>query len=208
MSVTAARMLIDNVCGRYGIPLLTLHDFDVSGFSIGKTVGASGRRYEFKHKIAVINPGLRLADVEHLPSEPVALDPKSVAAIRDRVRINGATEPEIEFLTADGDPRRVELNAMPSEEFIAFVEAKLASAGVKKVIPPKSKIEETYRLFARAEIVREKVELFLAREHCHHIDAPPDLENDVRAYLDEFPDIPWDEAIADIVELHKKGGAS
>ena len=38
MSVTAARMLIDKTCARYGVPLLILHDFDVSGFSIAKTL--------------------------------------------------------------------------------------------------------------------------------------------------------------------------
>jgi hypothetical protein len=40
MSVTAARMLADCICAKYNIPLLTLHDFDVAGFSIGKTIGS------------------------------------------------------------------------------------------------------------------------------------------------------------------------
>jgi hypothetical protein len=50
MSVTAARQLADEMCSRYDIPLLTLHDFDRSGFSIGATVGTSNRRYTFQNK--------------------------------------------------------------------------------------------------------------------------------------------------------------
>jgi DNA topoisomerase VI subunit A len=34
VSVTAARMLVDEMCGEHNIPLLVLHDFDVAGFTI------------------------------------------------------------------------------------------------------------------------------------------------------------------------------
>ena len=44
MSVTAARMLIDELCGRLGLRLFVLHDFDITGFSIKKTLTGSGRR--------------------------------------------------------------------------------------------------------------------------------------------------------------------
>ena len=37
MSVTAARLLADTTCAKHDIPLLTLHDFDRAGFSIGET---------------------------------------------------------------------------------------------------------------------------------------------------------------------------
>jgi DNA topoisomerase VI subunit A len=32
-SVVAVRRLIDDLCGRRGLPLYILHDFDISGFS-------------------------------------------------------------------------------------------------------------------------------------------------------------------------------
>ena len=51
MSVTAARMLVDELCGRRGLKLFVLHDFDITGFSIWKTLTESGRRYKFKHKV-------------------------------------------------------------------------------------------------------------------------------------------------------------
>jgi hypothetical protein len=48
MSVTAARELADRTCARYKIPLYILHDFDISGFSIAKTVHSTNRRFQFK----------------------------------------------------------------------------------------------------------------------------------------------------------------
>jgi hypothetical protein len=47
MSVTAARSLVDDMCGDHNIPLLLLHDFDKAGFSIAGTLQRDTRRYEF-----------------------------------------------------------------------------------------------------------------------------------------------------------------
>src|SRR4029077_11242259 len=55
MSVTAARQLIDRTCARYGIPLLILHDFDTSGFSIAKTLCSDTRRYSFRSAFETID---------------------------------------------------------------------------------------------------------------------------------------------------------
>jgi hypothetical protein len=60
MSVTAARQLIDKTCARYDIPLLVLHDFDVSGFSIAQTLCNDTRRYSFQSRFKTIDLGLRL----------------------------------------------------------------------------------------------------------------------------------------------------
>ena len=64
MSVVAARMLVDELCGRHGIPLLALHDFDKAGFSILGSLRRDNRRYHFRHRVEVIDLGLRLADTE------------------------------------------------------------------------------------------------------------------------------------------------
>jgi hypothetical protein len=113
MAVTAARMLADRICAKYKIPLLTLHDFDIAGFSINKTICSDTRRYSFENQIRVIDLGLRLADVNalSLESEAVSLGNISPRKIRDRLKRNGASPEEIDFLT-NGD--RVELNAMTS----------------------------------------------------------------------------------------------
>ena len=73
LSVSACRQLADEVCGRYGIPLLVLHDLDKAGFSIKGTLQRDSRVYKFKHDIQVIDLGLRMEDVIHeeLQSEPV-----------------------------------------------------------------------------------------------------------------------------------------
>jgi hypothetical protein len=47
MSVTASRLLVDRLCALYGVPVLVLHDFDKSGFSILGTLGRDTRRYRF-----------------------------------------------------------------------------------------------------------------------------------------------------------------
>jgi hypothetical protein len=119
MSVTAARELVDRTCAIYGITLLIMHDFDVSGFSIAKTLPSSNRRYklETEGEFKVIDIGLRLADVEQigLASEPVDLG-KNKGNRRQNLIDNGATEAEIAFLLDTDNPeagdrtgKRVEL---------------------------------------------------------------------------------------------------
>ena len=119
MSVTAARMLVEELCGKLGLPLFVLHDFDKSGFSIHETLVNDTERYEFEHALDnVVEIGLRLADVERLElqSEQVAIKDDQKDSARENLRDNGATEGEIAFLI-DGlpehgnEPRRVELNA-------------------------------------------------------------------------------------------------
>jgi Topoisomerase 6 subunit A/Spo11, Toprim domain len=46
VSVTAARQLIDTICGN-NLPLFVLHDFDVAGFMILGTLQRDTRRYQF-----------------------------------------------------------------------------------------------------------------------------------------------------------------
>ena len=66
MSVTAARDLVDTICGNHNIPLLALHDFDKAGFSIVGTLQRDTRRYSFRHDINVIDLGLRMGDIDGL----------------------------------------------------------------------------------------------------------------------------------------------
>ena len=60
VSVTAARQLVDELCGEHEIPLLVLHDFDKSGFTIVGTLQRDTRRYSFENAIEVVDLGLRL----------------------------------------------------------------------------------------------------------------------------------------------------
>jgi DNA topoisomerase VI subunit A len=115
MSVTAARQLADQICSRYKIPILTLRDFDVAGFSIARTVRADTRRYSFRNQIKAIDLGLRLTDVQEmgLQSEPVALK-NDRDKIRARLKLNGATNDEIEFLLQEVRSSSTRCQAMSS----------------------------------------------------------------------------------------------
>jgi DNA topoisomerase VI subunit B len=200
MSVTAARMLADNVCAQYQIPLLTLHDFDRSGFSIGKTVSTSNRRYTFENTIEVINLGLRLEDVEQLglEFEPAPLGKTDPDAARERLRINGATEDEIAILV--DQELRCELNAMTSEQFVNFVEGKLDEFGVQKVVPDDNEIAVAYRLFRRGEKILRTVKRVIEEYQVEDVDVPADLTDRLREYPQDHPHISWDDALAQLSE--------
>jgi hypothetical protein len=98
-TIVAARLLVDGMCGRHGIPLLVLHDFDKAGFSIVGTLKQSNRRYEFQNDIEVIDLGLRLNDVEDLEAED-AFDRGSEYKIRAiwRPRTPSIEVPSIKFV--------------------------------------------------------------------------------------------------------------
>ena len=99
VSVTAARQLIDTICGDHELPLFVLHDFDVAGFLILGTLQRDTRRYQFSKALEVIDLGLRLGDIAGLEREPAAATkikvPKDlktrVRAILDRPTICAGT---------------------------------------------------------------------------------------------------------------------
>ena len=92
VSVTAARQLIDTICGDHDIPLFILHDFDVAGFLILGTLQRDTRRYQFSSTIEVIDLGLRLADIAGLEREPAAASRISADILRAQLAENGATD--------------------------------------------------------------------------------------------------------------------
>ena len=163
MSVTAGRMLVEELCGRLGLKPYILHDFDISGFSIKKTLVTSNRRYKFKRKIDAIDLGLRLADIEWFAANGTPL-PIRAGQLRQGEQGRAAQAPahqrrdrtEIEFLlTGEGNTgQRVELNAMTSDQFVAFVERKLTEHGAAKVVPSAETLAETYAAFKRGAMAQ------------------------------------------------------
>jgi hypothetical protein len=198
MSTTAARLLLDRLAPRVD-QVLVMHDFDVSGFSIFGTLGADGRRYQFRNEVPIADLGLRLADVAEmgLQAEPVETSgewDKRAATLAE----HGATKDEIAFLRR----QRVELNAMPSDVFVAFLEAKLAEHKVQKVVPD----ADTLTRHARRVIVRELTNRVLqeiqgeAAAAASKMALPSDLQEQVAAMLADHPGIPWDIAVARIAQ--------
>jgi hypothetical protein len=195
MSVTACRELADEMCGRYNIPLLVLHDFDKSGFSILGSLCNDTRRYTYTNEITIIDIGLRIDDIEELQSEDT-FDRGDADVRRNNLLRNGATDEEVEFLLE----RRVELNAMTSRQLVDFVERKLQEYGIGKVVPGAGELADAYRLFTRGR----EAEAIVKRELSDlnggpPVAAPADLRERVVAYLAEHPAARWDGAVEAIL---------
>jgi hypothetical protein len=199
MSVTAARMLIDQLADAVE-NVFVLHDFDISGFSIFGTLGSDSRRYRFANRVKLVDLGLRLADVERmsLESEPVPfVEPKEWVKRRRTLERHGATSDEIQFLRT----RRVELNAMTSPLLIAFLEQAFQQHGVEELIPEPVVIEQhaRYLLAQRdlAVLVKQQSEEIASRIAGARL--PDDLGNRVRELLRSRPELPWDEVVGMIM---------
>jgi hypothetical protein len=199
LSVTAARELVDDICGAHNIPLLVLHDFDKSGFSIVGTLKRDTRRYTFRNPIEVIDLGMRLEDIEGLETEDVYI--QSPWKARRNLRKNGATEEEIEFLLE----KRVELNAFASDELITWIEGKLDQHGIKKVVPDEDTLVDAYRRMQAQARVQAKIDEFLKSdaEEDQEGEVPDDLRKQIEERLEGQPATSWDKAVRDLVEAEE-----
>jgi len=198
MSVTASRKLVDTLCADHSIPLLVVHDFDKSGFSIVGTQRRDTRRYAFQNKIEVVDVGMRLEDIEGLQAESSGIKNTYGArdAARRNLRHNGATRAEIDFLLE----QRVELNAFTSDQLIAWIERKLAQHGVKKIIPDDATLAAAYRRAREQTIVQALITDALRkwREEAGESVVPINLRDLLQQTLTDHPNRRWDEVITDI----------
>ena len=117
---------------------------------------------------------------------------KTVAARRS------LTGEEIAFLV----DQRVELNAFASDEFIEWVEGKLDEQGVEKVVPDEDTLEIAYRRAVEAEYIQEHTKKILERaaKHAAASDIPDDLKEQITDRLSDTPELPWDQAVCDLVQ--------
>jgi hypothetical protein len=200
MSVTASRLLVD----RLHVPLLVLHDFDQSGFSIIGTLRRSTRRYRFTGRVNVIDLGLTLADIEQygLQAEDQRLTQDESTLCR-----NGATPADIAFLQGN---QRVELNTLTSDQLVELIETKLTAMGITKVVPDPDLLASAYRRACQIGLLNRALAAAAddARLRAAEVDLPDDLVDRVRAYLEEHPEEPWDSAIARLAEDVLPGAGS
>jgi hypothetical protein len=191
VSVTAARQLIDEICGENDLPLFTLHDFDFDGFKILGTLHRDTRRYRFTNTIKPIDLGLRIADIAGLEREPAAATKVSEDIRRALLTENGATAVEIDILLRE----RVELNALPSDALIKMIERKLKASGIKKVVPDKALLAEAYEAFHHSKELREIFEKAEKNFKASKVVVPKDLKKQVRKILEKHGDLRWDDAL-------------
>jgi hypothetical protein len=195
VSVTAARQLIDSVCGdsRPRLPLFVLHDFDVAGFLILATLQRDTRRYRFSNTLEVVDLGLRIADIEGLEREPAAASKIAPGILREQLAENGADAAEIAVLQGE----RVELNAMASDALVGMIERKLKAYGLEKVIPKGALLAETYHTFHLSQQLRKKYQEMAKAfgKKAGKVEIPKDLDRQVRAILAKHADLRWDDAL-------------
>jgi hypothetical protein len=196
VSVTAARQLIDDICGDYGLPLFVLHDFDVAGFLILGTLQRDTRRYQFSNAITATELGLRLEDIAGLEREPAAATKTPKSILRAQLAENGARDAEIAILLDE----RVELNAMTSDALVEMVERKLKDYGLKKVIPDDDVLADAYRTFHRSKELRKEFEEMEREFDESKVKVPKTLNKQVRAVLEKHPDLRWDDAIQIVLD--------
>jgi hypothetical protein len=96
----------------------------------------------------------------------------------------------------------VELNAMTSGQFVAWLGAKLGAHGTGKVVPGPAALAAQAREAIARRWVQHRVAAIEgeARAHAAAVAVPDDLEARVRAALAADPTLSWDDAVAQAVE--------
>ena len=196
MSVTASRELVQELCATYNIPLLVLHDFDISGFTIFGTLRSSTRRFTYGRTFKVIDLGLRLADIEDLEQEEVHVSSPSKTAAT--LRRHGATQQEIDILVGG---ERVELNALASDELVALIERKLNENGIAKVIPDDNTLADAYRRMHKQAVIQDKIEeLIEDLDEDDEVEVPTELRQRVEEAIKLDPARSWDAIMRELAE--------
>lgn len=213
-STTACRELVDSLSGD-GITILCAHDFDYAGINIYGTMVRDNRRYTYRNQPNIIDIGLRLPDVQEmgLSSEPVdKYDQNPLPSLKR----NACSQAEIDFLcshkTEPYSGHRVELNVMPSNVLIDWLERKFSEYGVTKFVPDESILVESYQSTARRHLLdkfkRERINHLIEEEARRiaslDIPVPDKLAIAVKDQLKAKPLIPWDVAIDQIAEQFVK----
>jgi hypothetical protein len=205
-SVEAELKLVD-AFGDADVPIFLLTDFDRQGFSIAENLRNGTWRHRYQNRVQVIHIGLRLGQINELGGlasdsrgglEDEPIGEKTLKHISDdRLRECGATEEEIALLRT----RRVELNALTTEQLVTLVEGALAEHGITKMIPDAEHLQAAWRAAkAHAEIAEAVAEANRRAKRWQDEIAPEDLEERVREFLELNPEMSWDAALRAIVE--------
>lgn len=195
-----------------GVKIIALRDFDKAGFTMVNTL-RRGTQLALGVK-ETIDLGLRLSHVleMELESEPVMERKGTTHSAREYLQRVGATKEEAWYLVEDPclyrkgwTGKRVELNAMRSEQLINWLENRLREVGIKKVVPDTEVLSKAYKRAAylleldnQTSRLRDQILKELG-------DPPLDLDEQVRKLLARNPVLTWDQAIWAIMEKDQGG---
>ena len=163
-----------------GVRVFVLHDFDLAGFKIVKTL-RQGTRLTTGSE--VVDIGLRLADIDGLQDEDTVY--KQAKNPSGYLRKCGVTEAEVNKLVAGRGysgwhGRRVEINAMTSDQLINWLKGKLEEHKVEKVVPDIETLNEAYQSARRVCRIERKIQEVIDEEDAGE-DEAAELPEDLRA---------------------------
>jgi hypothetical protein len=97
--------------------------------------------------------------------------------------------------------RRVELNAFTSDQFVAWLEGKLQSHQVRKVIPDDATLVEAFRRSIALHELDQRIKQALpeAERTAQATTVPEDLRVRIAQMLAEHPAASWDDALDDLI---------
>ena len=71
------------------------------------------------------------------------------------------------------------------------------------MVPSKTLLQQTYRAIVHSDLAKPAVEQAIAEAAKTRVVVPPNLHDQVAAYLKDSPHVPWDVAVAKIVRGQK-----
>ncbi len=205
MSVIAARALVDHLSAS-GIKILVAHDLDMAGIRIFGTLGSDSNRYQFSHQPDIRRLGLTFDQAYEMGLQSERQDIKGDhGRIIDGLKAYGATGAELKFITSG---RRVELNAMPSDQFIEWIERGLQAHGVEKIIPSQETIEQRARQIIAVQHIHDDIRKLehQATEYAASVTLPSNLNDLIREAFRSDPTAPWEDAL--LTAIQSKGEAA
>ena len=150
--------------------------------------------------------GLRLDDVQQMALESELVEYETKKDPKENLEESGATEEERNFLVErrNGEGwigKRVELNAMTSPQFIAWLERKFKEHGDTKLIPHAEVLNSGYRRAFLAHRVNQEMKRLAdsLRKEPDTVAVPKDLAGMVKRALKQTAEMSWDAAISHIV---------
>ena len=158
----AVRDLLD-LLGDTGEPLtfFCIHDADADGTKIYETLQGETRARAAR-RVQIINLGLEPWEALEMGLDTEAVSTQGCKAVASYVGEYGGKDPAgilrwPEWLQHN----RVELNAMTSPQFLAWLDAKMAAHGGEKVIPPEGVVADRLQANIRTSLHEELTERIL-----------------------------------------------